>query len=173
MAPVLSAPKVVVSMVYHIRAKGGEFISADSSLGNQEHMFCFVSGFEKHLDLAQLLTDCITPWQDASQDRLKTSTRMTAEIFLAAFLSQHGTIFSTKLSDMRDDLEGCYSQLKKAVQALPSDATAQINQLNRRLVDSNHDLITYLSAAQFVKRSTKVLLDNIWMFQQEVRVRLE
>lgn len=74
---------------------------------------------------------------------------------------------------MRDDLEGCYSQLKKAVQALPSDATAQINQLNRRLVDSNHDLITYLSAAQFVKRSTKVLLDNIWMFQQEVRVRLE
>jgi len=79
---------MVILSIVHIRAEGKNFVRTG---GSRERIFGFIAGFESR-HIGQLLTDRVTRWQDVPQDYLKTSTGMTPRLFVAALLSQYGSI---------------------------------------------------------------------------------
>src|SRR5271155_4584279 len=113
--PFLSEPKVVLSMVYHTRAEETSFVPADNTTeGNQERMFGFITGFESQY-LNQLLEDLVYRWQDISLDHTTTSAGITPRLFVAALLSQYGSVVCPSVIRAGDALKRCDQELRKAV----------------------------------------------------------
>lgn len=177
--PFLSDLIVTFSMVHHIRAEGSDFARASHTKGgNQEHMLAFISGLESR-HIKDLLTGLVYRWQDIAHDHLKTSVGMTPRLFVAALLSQYGSITSVRIRDAYIKLQNCDRKLKDEIPLLEVQdsesspaSTACIHDLSKRLVDMNIQLTGTRSVMHYLADSANVLVNNITPFEAYVKARL-
>jgi hypothetical protein len=175
--PFSSKPTIILSIVHHIRAEGKNFVSTG---GNKEHIFGFIAGFErKHL--GQLLTDRVTRWQDIPQDHLKTSTGMTPRLFVAALLSQYGSIVYEDIIRAGRNLETYDSELNKVFPILTNmtqessddNTNDRIHRLSLNLIGMNLKLTGSRSTAHYLAESANVLVKDISTLEKYIEARLE
>jgi hypothetical protein len=105
-------------MVHHIRAEGPNFAETiNTQGGNEEHMLAFISGLKSE-HIRDLLTGLVFRWQDIASHHLSTSAGMTPRLFVAALLSQYGSIISGRIRDVYGKLKGCDINLMNEIQNL-------------------------------------------------------
>jgi hypothetical protein len=171
-------------MVHHVRAEGEEFVpaSADKTKGqNQEHMFAFIYGLNGE-QIQTLLTGLVSRWQDIVDDHSKPSTGITPRLFVAALISQYGSVISRKIRNVYKNLRICDDDLQKAIQNLekekekepdPSSArTRQIRGINQNLIGMNIELTGTKSTMHYLAESADVMVKYITPFEQYVEARL-
>jgi hypothetical protein len=171
-------------MVHHVRAEGEEFVpaSADETNGhNQEHVFAFIYGLNGE-QIQTLLTGLVSRWQDIVDDHSKPSTGITPRLFVAALISQYGSVISRKVRNVYKNLRICDDDLQKAIQNLekekekepdPSSArTRQIRGINQNLIGMNIELTGTKSTMHYLAESADVMVKYITPFEQYVEARL-
>jgi len=169
-------------MVHHVRAEGEDFVpaSADKTKGhNQEHMFAFIYGLDSK-QIQSLLTGLVSRWQDIAHDHSKSSTGITPRLFVAALISQYGSVISRKIRKVYKNLRICDDDLQKAIHNLekekepgPSSVrTRQIRGINQNLIDMNIELTGTKSTMHYLAESADVMVKYITPFEQYVEARL-
>lgn len=171
-------------MVHHIRAEGEDFDSASSAdktkgENNQEHMFAFIYGLDGK-QMQMLLTNLVSRWQDITDDHLKPTAGITPRLFVAALISQYGSIISEKIQKVYKDLKDCDNDLRKAIHNLEmdrepdpsSDQTEQIRAINQNLIGMNIELTGTKSTMHYLAESAKVMVEYITPFENYVEARL-
>jgi len=188
-------------MVHHVRAEGEEFVpasadkmkdhtqeqgeefvpaSADKTKApNQEHMFAFIYGLNGE-QIQTLLTGLVYRWQDIAHDHSKLSTGITPRLFVAALISQYGSVISKKIQNVYKNLRKCDKDLQKAIQNLekekePNPASAQTTQIrgiNQNLIGMNIELTGTKSTMHYLAESADVMVKHITPFEQYVEARL-
>jgi hypothetical protein len=177
--PFIAELKVAFSMVHHIRAEPDKWIqTTDTSGNNQEHMFAFITGM-KSQHIGQLLTDLINRWQDIAKDHLTTSAGMTPRLFVAAVISQYGSIIAPSIIEAVDMLKQSDMDLKSSIEKLgnktrepPEAITKHISSLNQKLIDMNIKLSGTRSTMHYLGQSADVLVNSIIPFETYVKSRL-
>jgi hypothetical protein len=170
-------------MVHHIRAEGEDFVSASADTTkedhNQEHMFGFIYGLNG-TEVQTLLTGLVSRWQDIAGDHSKPSTGITPRLFVAALISQYGSIISGRIRNVYKNLRICDKHLQRAIQNLEkekepnpsSDQTSQIRSINQNLIDMNIELTGTKSTMHYLAESADVMVKYITPFEQYVEARL-
>ncbi|KAN0106721.1 hypothetical protein V8E51_009597 [Hyaloscypha variabilis] len=181
--PFLSEPTVSFSMVHHIRAEEGNFVPASADTtnedNNQEHMFGFISGLDG-MQMQALLTSLVFRWQDIVNDHSSPSTGITPQLFVAALISQYGSIISGRLRKVYMDARICSYELQKLVHNLdkeeeldPSlDQAHRIGSINQNLIDMTIRLTGTKSTMHYLAESADVTMTYIMPFEQYVEARL-
>ena len=168
------------SMVYHIRAERDKWIQTTDTDGkNQEHMFAFVTGMKSQY-IGQLLTDLINRWQDIAKDHLATSAGMTPRLFVAAVLSQCGTIIAPSIIGAVDMLRECDMDLRSSIEKLGDKTqesreavTDHISSLNQNLIQMNIQLSGTRSTMHYLGQCADVLVNSIIPLETYVKSRLD
>src|SRR5579871_1243840 len=170
-------------MVHHIRAEGQDFAPASGDKTeadyNQEHMFGFIYGLDGK-QMQTLLTGLVSRWQDITNDHSKPSTGITPRLFVAALISQYGSIISERIRNVYKNLKICDDDLKKAIQNLEkekepdpsSHQTSQIRGINQNLIGMNIELTGTKSTMHYLAESANVMVKYITPFEQYVEARL-
>jgi hypothetical protein len=180
--PFLARRTAVLSLVHHIRAEGNQFVPAKQGAGkdqpNQEHIFGFIAGFTSE-DLGLLLTDLFTRWQDISRDHLKTTAGMTPRLFMAAVISQYGSIVAQEIIRSGRALVKCDRELQTALDNLNSvapgssgDVTVDIRRMNMTLINMNKNLTGTRSTMHYLADSALTLHSGVSTFEEYIKARL-
>ncbi|RDW63394.1 hypothetical protein BP6252_10939 [Coleophoma cylindrospora] len=181
--PCLSKQTVSFSMVYHIRAEGGNFASATADKReeryNKEHMFGFLWGLDG-VEIKELLTDLVSRWQDIADDHSKPSTGITPRLVVAALISQYGSVISETIQTVYSNLGVCDDNLNKAINDLVKNepgrslkSAGQIRDINENLIKMNIDLTGTRSTMHYLAESADVMVKNITTFDEYVIERLK
>jgi hypothetical protein len=169
-------------MVHHVRAEGENFVpaSADKTEShNQEHMFAFIYGLDGK-QIQTLLTGLVYRWQDIPGDHAKSSTGITPRLFVAALISQYGSIISKKIQNVYKSLRICDEDLQRAIRNLekekepdPASAgTKPIREINQNLIGMNIELTGTKSTMHYLAESADVMVEYITPFEEYVQARL-
>jgi hypothetical protein len=169
-------------MVHHVRAEGEDFVpaSADKTKGqNQEHMFAFIYGLDGK-QIQSLLTGLVSRWQDIADDHSKSSTGITPRLFVAALISQYGSVISRKIRKVYKNLRICDDDLQKAIHNLEKEKepdpsfvrTRQIRGINQSLIGMNIELTGTKSTMHYLAESADVMVKYITPFEKYVEARL-
>jgi hypothetical protein len=142
-------------------------------------MFGFIAGFGSKY-LGELLTDRVPRWQDIPQYHLKTSTGMTPRLFVAALLSQYGSIVYKDIIRATVKLTRCDNELNKTVPNLTNmtqessdnNTTNRIRQLNQTLIGMSLKLTGSRSTAHYLAESANLLVKDISPLEKYIKARL-
>jgi len=162
-------------MVHHIRANEDQFVSPISAkTENKEHIYAFITGMESK-DVRQLLLGLVSRWQDITKDHLVTSSGMTSRLFIAAVLSQYGSLISETIRDSFKKLRRCDVVLLKATKDTHHEQrnTDRMQSLNRKLTKMNKKLTGTRSIMHYLSESANILVDKLSPFEKYVEARID
>jgi hypothetical protein len=180
--PCLSETKhstVVLSLVYHTRVLGNDYVSLndnDSQQENKEHMFGFIAGFNRQ-EIGKLLRDRLIRWQDIAKDHVfKTSAALTPRLLIATVLAQFGETITLDVIKAAQTLQTCDKDLEKAIENLSEtdcpETTQNIQDLNQKLISMNRDLTGTRSTMHYLGSSANFLVNRYSTYDTYVTARI-
>lgn len=138
------------------------------------HFFCpFYSQDSNSTFYSVLLRKSV----DADFDLLaERSAGITSRLFIAAILSQYGSIVSRKIRETVEELKGCDQRLestKRISYDRYEEITNSIHFMNEKLISMTQNLSGTRSTMHYLAESANILVDGITTFEDYVTARFK